>query len=323
MLVSLAKDRVVNSIGALFSHGPRPLENTLEYAGDPGLLGPDSISWEVIGDTTAFVGGIRALVMQTAHPEVVAGVEQQSTYRDDPLGRLTRTSLYVTETTYGACPEVDAAAAAVRHAHRGVHGTSERGRAYSAGHPALAAWVHNVLTDSFLVAYQSYGARRLSNDEADRFVDEQARIGSLLGSDPLPRDAAGLREWIDHHPDLSSSDAQRSAVDFLARPPLSPPVRLAYHFLYEAALATVPDSLTDLVGVRPRPYADKVGRVTTSALRWALGSSPSWHLALVRAGAAVPPGVFRQPLPKHAEQLHAATSTPGPRQACSVGRPDK
>jgi uncharacterized protein (DUF2236 family) len=81
MLVSLAKDRVVNSIGALFSHGPRPLENTLEYAGDPGLLGPDSISWEVIGDTTAFVGGIRALVMQTAHPEVVAGVEQQSTYR--------------------------------------------------------------------------------------------------------------------------------------------------------------------------------------------------------------------------------------------------
>jgi uncharacterized protein (DUF2236 family) len=323
MLVSLAKDRVVNSIGALFSHGPRPLENTLEYAGDPGLLGPDSISWEVIGDTTAFVGGIRALVMQTAHPEVVAGVEQRSSYRDDPLGRLTRTSLYVTETTYGACPEVDAAVAAVRQAHRGVTGTSERGRAYRAGHPALAAWVHNVLTDSFLAAYQSYGARHLSNDEADRFVDEQAQIGSLLSAYPLPRDAAGLRGWIDQHPDLSSSDAQRSAVEFLARPPLSPPVRLAYHFLYEAALATVPDSLTDLVGVQPWPNADKVGRAATSALRWALGSSPSWHLALVRTGAAVPPRVFRQPLPEQAQQHLARTSTHWPRRACSVGRPDK
>ncbi|MFT7650757.1 MAG: hypothetical protein ACI8Y4_005532 [Candidatus Poriferisodalaceae bacterium] len=36
------------------------------------------MSWEVIGDATAFVGGIRALVVQTAHPEVVAGVEEHS-----------------------------------------------------------------------------------------------------------------------------------------------------------------------------------------------------------------------------------------------------
>ena len=36
------------------------------------------------------------------------------------------------------------------------------------------------------------------------------------------------------------------------------------------------------------------------SLRWALGSSPSWHLALVRAGAPVPDGLFRQPLPPEA-----------------------
>lgn len=67
--------------------------------GDAGLLGPNSVSWRVIGDAAAFVGGIRALLVQTAHPEVVAGVEQHSRYRDDPLGRLNRTSVYVTETT--------------------------------------------------------------------------------------------------------------------------------------------------------------------------------------------------------------------------------
>ncbi len=179
-MIDQLKARVVNSTTALFSHGPQPLANTLSYRGDPGLLGPDSVSWQVIGDVTAFVGGIRALVVQTAHPEVVAGVDEHSQYRTDPLGRLSRTSAYVTETTYGAMPEVEAAVAVVRNAHRPVRGVSERQQPYSAGQPAMAAWVHNVLTDSFLVGFQTYGPRALSADEADRFVAEQARIGQPL-----------------------------------------------------------------------------------------------------------------------------------------------
>ena len=67
----------------------------------------------------------------------------------------------------------------VRNAHRPVRGRSERGRPYSANAPALAAWVHNVLTDSFLAAYRAYGPEPLSDAEADRFV----RI-ALDASDP-------------------------------------------------------------------------------------------------------------------------------------------
>lgn len=102
---------------------PKIRYRILDYCGDPGLLGPDPVSRRVIGHAAAFVGGIRALLVQTAHPEVVAGVAQHSRYRSDPLGRLSRTSVYVTETTYGARPEVDAAVAAVRRradAYRGV-----------------------------------------------------------------------------------------------------------------------------------------------------------------------------------------------------------
>jgi uncharacterized protein (DUF2236 family) len=68
-LIDKLKSRVVSSTTALFSHGPQPLADTLPYRGDPGLLGPDSVSWPVIGDVTAFVGGIRALLVQTAHPD--------------------------------------------------------------------------------------------------------------------------------------------------------------------------------------------------------------------------------------------------------------
>lgn len=296
------RDRVVGATTSLFSHGPVPLEHTLDHAPDPGLLGPDSVSWRVIGDAAAFVGGIRALLVQTAHPEVVAGVEQHSRYRDDPLGRLSRTSVYVTETTYGAMPEVEAAVAAVRHAHRPVHGRSERDLPYSAGVPEMAAWVHNVLTDSFLVAYQEFGPRRLSDDEADRFVEEQTRIGALLGADPMPATARDLAAWVGQHPELASTQAQASAIDFLRDPPLSLPVKAGYKLLLNAAVSTLTPRIARITGLDAAPGAHRIGAAAVSSLRWALGSSPSWHLALVRAGAPVPKGLFRQPLPAWARR---------------------
>jgi uncharacterized protein (DUF2236 family) len=296
-LIRQLQDKVVGSTSALFSHGPQPLARTLDYAGDPGVLGPHSVSWRVIGDAAAFVGGIRALLVQTAHPEVVAGVEQHSRYRTDPLGRLTRTSAYVTETTYGAMPEVEAAVRSVRHAHGPVHGRSERNLAYSAGTPELAAWVHNVLTDSFLAAYQRFGPRPLSVGEADQFVVEQARIGALLNASPLPSTADELARWIVEHPALSSTGHQADAVAFLRDPPLPRAVRIGYRLLFNAAAATVPSAICDVVGVTPRRGAEQIGNTSVRSLRWALGSSPSWHVALVRVGAPVPEGRFRQPLP--------------------------
>ncbi len=297
------QDRVVGSTVALFSHGPQPLAHTLDHRGDPGLLGPDSVSWRVIGDASAFVGGIRALLVQTAHPEVVAGVEQHSRYRSDPLGRLSRTSVYVTETTYGAMPEVEAAVAAVRSAHRPVHGRSERHRPYSASNAELAAWVHNVLTDSFLVAYQCFGPCPLTAAEADQFVAEQSRIGALLDASPLPCTADDLARWIVEHPALASTRHQLDAVRFLRRPPLPLSVGVGYRLLFRAAVVTIPPVIREIIGVDPSKGAKQIGSAGIRSLRWALGSSPSWHLALVRTGAPVPKGRFRQPLPIGAQQV--------------------
>lgn len=291
------RDRVVGSTTDLFAHAPYPLADTLSYEGDPGLCGPDSVTWPVIGDAAAFVGGVRALLIQAAHPEVVAGVSDHSTYRHDPLGRLSRTSAYVTATSFGAMPEVEAAVELVRRAHRPVRGESHRGRRYAAGAPALAAWVHNALTDSFLQAFQAYGPRRLSRDEADRFVAEQTAIGALLRADPTPTTAAELAEWIADHPDIVRSPGLVEAVGFIRKPPLPWHVRIAYRLLFLAAVATIPVRIRRALGLRKIPGSMAVGRLAVGALRWALGSSPSWHVALVRAGAPVPPGTFRQPLP--------------------------
>ncbi len=291
------QDSVVRTVGSLFAHGPTPLDNTLVYDGDPGLLGPDSVSWRILGDASVFVGGIRALVVQSAHPEVAAGVEDHSTYRDDPLGRLSRTAVYVTETTYGAIPEVEAAVAVVREAHRPITGTSERGLPYSASRPEMAAWVHNVLTNSFLAAYQAFGPEPIPTDDADRFVAEQTNVGELLGAVELPSTAQELETWIVNHPAAAVCQAQIGAVDFLRNPPLAIPVRVGYRLLFNAAVSTIPEPLQRQLGLADGRWADTVGRRSVGSMRWALGASPAWQLALTRCNRPIPPGIFRQPLP--------------------------
>ncbi len=289
--------RVVREAEELFSHAEDPLADTLRYAGDPGLFGPDSITWELMGDTSTFIGGIRALLVQAAHPEVVAGVADHSRYREDPLGRLSRTSNYVTATSYGAMPEVEAAVGAVRRAHARVRGTSHRGIPYSAGNPALAAWVHNSLTDSLLVAAQVFGPRSLSTEEADRFVTEQARIGRLLGADPLPETASDLARCVAEHPAVAPSPGMVEAVRFLRQPPLNPAVMLSYRLMARAAVATLPERLREVLDVHAGRGAVPVGRASMRSLRWMLGYSPRWRVALLRAGAPIPEDRFKQKTP--------------------------
>lgn len=297
-LVDAIRRRIIVSATSPFAHAPYPLAETLRYEGDPGLFGPGSVSWKVIGDVCTMVGGIRALLIQSAHPEVVAGVADHSRYREDPLGRLSRTSAYVTATTFGAMPEVEQAVERVRRAHRRVVGMSHRGRPYSADASVLSAWVHNALTDSFLEAYVRFGREPLSAGEADEFVAEQASIGRLLGADPLPQTATELRRWIAEHEAVGPSPGMAEAVAFLTDPPLDGPgVRLGYRILQAGAVATIPERLRDVLHVESFPGAREATRSLIASLRWALGSSPSWHLALIRTGSPVPDGLFRQRLP--------------------------
>jgi uncharacterized protein (DUF2236 family) len=278
---SLSPRRLVrSSLDALFD-APDPLEHTMRWCGDPGICGPESVSWKVIGDVSAFVGGVRALLIQSTHPEVVAGVQQHSRYREDPLGRLGRTANYVVATTFGAMPEVEHAVAMVTRAHSRVNGVSDRGVPYAASDPALAAWVHNSLTSSFLTAYQRFRAP-LERREADLFVQEQARIGELLGASPLPLTAEDLDHWLRTHPSLGDSDGMREAVRFLKNPPLSLHVKPFYRVVFEGAVCTVPETLRDVLDLDADDRSFRRARVLLSGLRCVLGPAGPAKLAAMR-----------------------------------------
>lgn len=292
------RNTAADTTAGLFAHDAYPLASSLSYPSDPGVFGPGSPTWTIAGDVATFIGGIRALLIQAAHPEVVAGVDDHSVYDQDPLGRLSRTSSYVTATAFGAMPEVDKAIARVRQAHTPVKGVSHRGARYTASGSQFATWVHAVLAESFLVANQNFGRQRLSLEQADMYVAEQSALGTRLHADALPPTASGLTRWITEHPDLAPSPGMHRTVSFLKSPPLPRSVSLGYHVLYKAAVSTIPQPLQEVLGVSTAPGARVAGRQLVNTLRWTMGSSPSWWLALERTGSEFPDGVrFRRPPP--------------------------
>jgi uncharacterized protein (DUF2236 family) len=211
------------------------------YADEAGLFGPDSVTWRVHADGAMFVGGIRALFLQTMHPLAMAGVADHSDYRADPLARLATTARYLGVTTYGTTAQAEAAIAAVHRVHQRVVGTAPDGRFYSANDPHLRSWIHNALIDSFLRAYQRYGGARLTPEDADRYVAENAVLADRFGCDTAVESVAELRAWLRNiRPELVVGPQARTAVRFLVSPPLPIAARPAYAVLTGAAIGMLP-----------------------------------------------------------------------------------
>src|SRR6201996_3523443 len=169
-----------------------------EGAGDDGLFGPASVTWRVSADLASPVAGLRSLLMQALHPLAMAGVDQHSGWRRDPIGRLAATTAYLTTVTFGERAAARQAAARVRRIHDHVRGTDAvTGRPYAAGDPALLLWVHAALVDSVLAAGTLVGTA-LSAADSDRYVEEMVAAAELVGvPGPLvPASVAELERYV-------------------------------------------------------------------------------------------------------------------------------
>lgn len=254
---------------------------------DPGLFGPDSVTWRVHSGRSMLVGGLRALLVQSLHPLAMAGVAEHSSYRTDPLGRLARTGRYVATTTYGTTAAAERAIAGVRAVHGRVRGVADDGRPYDARDPALLSWVHNVEVESFLVAYRTYGGG-LTDADADRYVREMRVLGLRLGADDLPVSAPGLHEWIASHREVRASAAAHDAVRFLMLPPLPVAILPTYGVIAAGAVELLSLRQRLLLRLPSVPGVETLAvRPATGALLalvgWALGPPPP--VAAWRAGA--------------------------------------
>ena len=172
----------------------------------------------------------------------MAGVAQHSDYRGDPWGRLQRTSTFLAVTTFGTATDAQRAVDKVRGIHRRVRGQAPDGRDYRADDPHLLEWVHIAEVDSFLKAYQLYGAAPLDQTGRDDYVADTARVAAALGVLDPPRTEADLRARLaGYRSELASTEAAREAARFLLiTPPLSLLARAPYGVLAAAAVSMLP-----------------------------------------------------------------------------------
>ena len=236
----------------------------------------------VHGDSSMFVGGIRALLLQSLHPLAMAAVAGHSGYRGDPWGRLQRTSYFLAVTTFGRASDAEEAIGRVRAIHRRITGTAPDGRPYAASDPHLLTWVHIAEADSFLRAHTRFGAHPLDQAGRDGYVDNLARIGAALGVPDPPRTEAGLAARIaQYRPELAGTAQAREAARFLLlNPPLPVIARPPYGMLAAAAVSLLPGwarrplylprlPVTEAAVVRP------AGHALVQGIRWATTAPPA------------------------------------------------
>ncbi|MGO4004550.1 oxygenase MpaB family protein [Pseudomonas fluorescens] len=256
------------------SLGKLDLENP---KGDPGLFGPDSISWQVHGDfSSMLIGGISALMLQALHPLALAGVWDHSNFRQDMLGRLRRTGQFISGTTFGSRQDADWLIEKVRTIHLQVVGTAPDGRTYAASDPDLLTWVHVAEVSSFLAAHLRYRNPHLAPSDQDRYYAEIALIAERLGAREVPRSRQEIADYLERiRPQLLCDERSREVLRLLLNAPA--PSRLAKPFgglMMQAGIDLLPDWASAMLDVSQSALQRQLIRASvrrsTPMLRWAV-----------------------------------------------------
>src|ERR1700729_1856927 len=221
-----------------------------EQPADDGFFGPGSVTWRMSADLAGPIAGLRSLMMQALHPLAMAGVDQHSGWREDPVGRLAATSAYVTMVSFGERAAAERAAARVRRIHTRVNGVDPvTGRRYEAGDPALLLWVHAALVESALAVRRAVWAaipgRGADPYGAVRGVADGVAAAGVEGvpAGEVPASMAGpdrYRESV--RPELRCTPAASESMAYLLDPPgLDDEVAEIWQDIRYGAVVSLPD----------------------------------------------------------------------------------
>ena len=260
----------------------------LEKCEGPGLFGPDSAVWEVHGSVATLIGGIRALLLQAAHPAALAGVKSHSRYETDLLGRLQGTSRWLTITTFGTPDLIAKEAARVNSMHSKVSGDYQKkdgaSESYRASDPRFLLWVHCAFTESFLEAHLICKYPLVHG--ADAYVREWSESAKPLGLSSAPQSRQELQDEMDRfmREELAYSQTTEEVVDFILHPPFGIFARIFYTPLARTAVRSLSDAERNLLHLKqPRKLWENLARFNLWALQKALGNkSPAQEAAIAR-----------------------------------------
>lgn len=262
-------------------------------AGDPGLYGPDSVIWRVHGDFSSMLcGGISALLMQMLHPLALAGVWDHSTFRQDMMGRLRRTSQFIAVTTFGNTLDAETLIERVKRIHLQVTGVDAQGVEYAASDPRLLTWVHVAETSRFLASHVRYKNPQLSLAEQDRYYAEAAVVAEALGAEQVPKSVEEVEAYLlAMQPQLRCDERTREVLSILMNAPApSWQARPAMKAMLMAGIELLPEWAQQQFGFRFSPLRRRLIRLRINllakALRWSIRRG-AYQRAMQRMGREV------------------------------------
>ena len=291
LLSKLGGEKAASAFRKAVSGDPKGLpqwSQEMAIGNDVGFYGPDSDVWKVHGSLATLVGGVRALLMQAAYPAALAGVSQHSAYDTDPLGRLERTTRWLTITSFGSTEAIAKEARRVNALHSHVTGDYEDSQQkihhYQASQSRHLLWVHVAFTDSFLRAYRELG--RDSDRSVSNYVGEWAKSAGPLGLASAPSSDQELSEVLDGFLDneIGEIEQTRRIVHFIIHPPFSKAAMPFYRTLCNAAISTLDMRVIKALGIKPKSRIWlKVVKPLLAILQLLLGNeSPSQTIARQR-----------------------------------------
>jgi uncharacterized protein (DUF2236 family) len=222
---------------------------------DEGYFGPDSVSWQVHREITVLFGGARAILMQAAHPLVIAGARASGFYENNPWKRLQRTLILNYAITFGTKAQAHAAADRINDVHARVSGIDDvTGLPYDGLDPDLLLWVHACLIDSALL-FERLTVGKLDEAGRQRFHEEQMIAAELvrIPKEIIPPTVADLREYIASVASsgtLLVTDAARGVARLFVEPPRDAQWRPVLRVVSRLAFGTLPERLRDDYGIR-------------------------------------------------------------------------
>ncbi len=219
--------------------------------------------------------------MQLAHPLVAAAVADHSDFPQRALERLNRTLDLTLSLVHGPPWKTEEAAARIRSVHRRVTGVAESGgarRPYRAGDPGLLFWVHATVVDTTMLVYQHF-VRPLNAREQRTYYESMKMPARLLGvpDTAMPTTLSDFRAYMEAMilgTELQASDAGRSLVASVLRPPVGVGWRPATETARLVTLALLPERIRELFGLESGLSAGLALAVTSRASRAVLPLLP-------------------------------------------------
>jgi uncharacterized protein (DUF2236 family) len=250
--------------------------------GDEGYFGPKSVSWQVHREVTVLFGGARAMLMQAAHPLVIAGANQTGMYERNPWKRLQRTLVLQYALTFGTKAEAHAAAERINEVHERINGVDRvTGRRYDALDPDLLLWVHACLVESALL-FERLTIAGLDAAGRQRFLEEQMFSAELvrLPRERIPPTVAALESYVTdtvQSGELVVTDAARSVAGLFFDPPSDAQWRPVLKAVARLAFGTLPAALRNGYGFPYGPARRTQVRAMLAALRSVRPMLPPKH----------------------------------------------